>query len=323
MPATILDDVIVPEVFLPYVIQRTMELSALFQSGIVAQVPELSVPSGGSEIQMPYWEDLAGDDQVLDTETDLTVGKISAEQDTATVLGRALVYGAADLAGALAGDDPMAAIGDLVAAKWGRRWQQVVINVLNGAMGASSMSGNVFDITALSGGAAVIDGESMVDAGGSLGDAETQLTAIAVHSATERVLRKQGLIDYLPDEEGKPTIAVYQGKRVVVDDGMPVGSGGTAGEYTSFMFGAGAIGYGEGTPKVPVETERNGLVNGGEEYLIQRRHVVLHPRGIAWGGTPAKNTASNAELATTTNWTRKWENKAIRIVAFKHRLAAA
>lgn len=319
--STKLEDVIVPEHFLPYVLRRTMELSALFQSGIVAPVPDLTVPNGGSLIQMPYWEDLAGDDQVLDTNTDLTVGKIEAEQDAAVVLGRALVYGATDLSGALAGDDPMGAIGDLVAAKWNRRMQQVLINVLNGATNSTLMAGNVFDISALVGNAAVIDGESMVDAGGALGDAESQLTAVAMHSATERVLRKQGLIDYLPDDEGKPTIVMYQGKRVVIDDGMPVSSG----VYTTYMFGPGAVGYGEGSPKVPVETSREALKNGGEEYLIQRRHFVLHPRGIRW--TPDqpidKDTPSNAELADDANWTRAWENKAIRIVAFKHRLIAA
>ena len=39
---TRITDVIVPEVFNPYVIQRTMEKSELFQSGIVAEVAELS-----------------------------------------------------------------------------------------------------------------------------------------------------------------------------------------------------------------------------------------------------------------------------------------
>lgn len=37
MPGTTLQDVIVPELFNPYVINRTMELSALFQCGIINQ----------------------------------------------------------------------------------------------------------------------------------------------------------------------------------------------------------------------------------------------------------------------------------------------
>ena len=43
MAGTTLSDVIVPELFNPYVINRTMELSALFQSGIVAHTPHFDL----------------------------------------------------------------------------------------------------------------------------------------------------------------------------------------------------------------------------------------------------------------------------------------
>jgi hypothetical protein len=322
MAATILSDVIVPEIYRPYVIERTAELSDFWQSGIVAPVAELSIGEGGSEVQMPFWQDLVGDDQVLDTGTNLSVGAITGEKDVAVVNARALVYGAKDLVGALAGDDPLSAIGDLMAAKWARRFQAMLIATLNGSMGALAAESpvvNTLDISALSGDAAVVDAESFIDAGGQLGDAEGKLTAIAVHSATLRKLRKLDLIDFMLDSEAKPTIPVYQGKRVIVDDGMPHSNG----VYTTYMFGAGAIGYAEGDPKVPVETERNALVGGGEEYLVERRHVVLHPRGIKWKGTPAKDTPSNTELANAANWERVYENKNVRIVRFLHRLTAA
>ncbi|MCA2013511.1 major capsid protein [Cereibacter sphaeroides] len=324
MAVTKLEDVIVPEVFASYIIERTAELSAFWQSGIVSEVAELDLPSGGGTVNMPFWQDLTGEDQVLDTSTDLTVAKIEASKDVAVMNARALVYGATDLATALAGDDPMGAAGDLIAGKWARRMQAALVSTLNGSMGALAAEGtpiNSLDISALTGAAAVVDGESMIDAGGMLGDAESGLTAVAMHSATERLFRKQGLIDYLPDDEGKPTIAVYMGRRVIVDDGMPV----TAGVYTTYLFGPGAVGYGEGSVKVPVETQRAALTNGGEEYLVNRRHFVLHPRGVRWSpdtGVPAKDTPSNAELANADNWARVYEPKNIRIVAFKHRLVA-
>lgn len=320
MAATVLADVIVPEVFHPYMIERTAELSALWESGIVAPVADLAVPDGGQRVPMPFWQDLLGDDQILSTDTDLTVGNVTSEKDVAVVNGRALPYGAKDLAGALAGDDPMDAIATLLGSKWARQMQKVVVSGLTGAMGALAAEGtpkNVFDISGLSGAAAVIESEALIDAGGMLGDAEGKLTSMAMHSATERKLRKLDLIDYLVDSEGKPTIATYQGKRVIVDDGMPVSSG----VYTTYLFGPGAIGYGEGTPKVPVETDRNALVGGGEDILVSRRHFILHPRGIAFTGTFAKDTPTNAELATAAKWTRVYEPKNIRIVQFKHKLA--
>ena len=128
--------------------------------------------------------------------------------------------------------------------------------------------------------------------------------------------RKQNLIDFQLDSNNQE-IAFYQGKRIIVDDKMPV----SAGVYTDYFFGQGAIGYNEGTPKVPSEVERNGLVGGGEEYLISRRHYVMHPRGVKWIGSPAADTPTNAELATAGNWSRVYDQKNIRIVAFKHKNA--
>ena len=64
---TRIQDVVVPEVFNPYVIQRTAELSKLVRSGIVVPNPELDklALAGGKLINMPYWDDLNGDDEVL------------------------------------------------------------------------------------------------------------------------------------------------------------------------------------------------------------------------------------------------------------------
>jgi len=326
MAATLLSDVIIPEVFTPYMIERTAELSRFFTSGLVAPVSELGLNNteGGGTVNMPFWQDLTGDDQVLDDGTDLTVTNISAEKDVAVLNGRALVYGSKDLVAALAGDDPMAAIADLMAAKWDRQFQKILLAVIGGAMSslaAESPAVNTLDISGLSGAAAVFDGEAFIDALGTLGDAEQNISAVAVHSATHRLMKKLNLIDYLLDSEGMATIPSYQGKLLLIDDGLPY-SGGIADTY---LFGQGAIGYAEGTPKVPTETERNALVGGGEEYLVSRRHFVMHPRGIAWtpvsGGVPAKTFPSNAELAAAGNWTRKYESKNIRIVRFRHKLA--
>lgn len=320
MASTKLSDVIVPEIFDPYVIERTAELSAFFSSGIVRPVTDINVGEGGSTVKMPFWHDLVGEDQVLSTDEDLTVSNITAGKDVAVVNGRALVYGSRDLAGALAGSDPMQAIGDLVADKWARRMQVALISTLNGAMGslaAETSPVNTLDISALTDGAANFDAESFIDALGTLGDAESRISGVAVHSATYRAMKKQGLIEFIPDILGEITIPTYQGKRVIVDDGMPV----VDGVYTTYLFGEGAIGWAEGTPKVASEIERNALVGGGEEYLVSRRHLVLHPRGIGWQATSiAKDTPSNAELATAGNWKRMYEPKNIRIVRFVHKV---
>ena len=315
---TKIEDVIVPEVFNKYVIERTAELSALYQSGIVSHNPELDAlaSAGGKLINMPFWADLTGEDEVLSDTNPLETDKITANQDQAVLLMRGKAWKANDLAKALSGDDPMRAIGDLVAAYWARRQQVTLLSILKGVFGGTStkMAGNSLDISAETGNDAAFTGETFINASYKLGDAEEKLTALAVHSSVYANLRKQNLIEFLLASDNTK-IPTYMGKRVIVDDGMPLDGD----VFTSYIFGEGAIGLGNGAAPVPTETDRDALA--GDDILINRQHFLLHPRGVKFTNkSVAGSSPTNAELATASNWERVYEPKNIRIVQFKHKL---
>lgn len=317
-------DVIVPEVFNPYFREMTTRVNTFFTSGIVAEVPEVSLgDQGGTQVQMPFWQALGEDAQLLDDTTDLVIKKITSAQDTAVLHARALVYGASDLSAALAGDDPMEAIGAGVGENWSFVFNRQLIYTLKGAFGAllaESPDVNVLDITGLSGTAAYIDGASFIDTAQLLGDHKDRIVGVLMHSAVEAHLAKNNLIETIRDSEGQIVMKTFMGKQVIVDDAnTPTGL-----NYETYLFGPGAIGYAEGSPKVPSEAARNPLSGGGQEYLVTRRHYVLHPRGIRWtpaSGVPAATTPSNAELATAGNWTRVYESKNIRMVRLTHKIS--
>lgn len=316
--STKIADVIVPEVFNDYVIQRTAELSEIQAAGIIENNPELDrlASAGGKLINMPFWNDLTGDDEVLSDAAPLSVNAIGSDQDIAVLLMRGKAWGVNDLAKALSGDDPMAAIGDLVAAYWARRRQATLFSTLEGVFAAASMAGNVHDISA-----EVTDnfftGASFIDATTKLGDAKSKLTALGVHSLTYAEMQKQNLIEYIPDSNGVVRIPTYMGHRVIVDDGCPYDSG--TGVFGTYIFGQGAFGLGNGAAPVPTETDRDSL--GGEDILINRQHFVLHPRGVAFqSASVAGSSPTNAELEAAANWNRVYENKNIRIVKFIHKL---
>lgn len=319
---TKISDVIVPEIFTPYVIEKTAEKSRILTSGIAIANPKLNelVTAGGITMNMPYWKDLTGDDEVLSDQNPLTPGKINADKDIAALLLRGKAWGANELAGALAGDDPMEAIADRVADYWARQEQKILVSVLTGIFAAASMSNHILDKST-----EVISGNMVLDAKQLLGDSADQLQAIMMHSAVYTELQKQNLIQYTTTSDGKITIPTYLTYQVIVDDGMPVqtvGEGANAYKvYTTYLFAKGSIGRGEGTPVslTPTETDRDSLA--GEDILINRRALVLHAMGVKWVGQPAGVTPSNAELATGTNWVRVYEDKNIGLVALKHKIA--
>ena len=317
MAVTKIADVIVPEIFTPYVIEKTAEKSAILNSGIAVANPKLNelVTAGGLTMNMPFWQDLAGDDEVLSDQSPLTPGKIGADKDIACLLMRGKAWGANELAGALAGDDPMAAIADRVSDYWARREQKVLVSVLTGVFASTEMKDHLLDKSTEK-----ISGSMVLDAKQLLGDNAETLQAIMMHSAVYTELQKQNLIEYTTTKGPSGSeimIPTYLTYNVVVDDGMPK----EGDVYTTYLFARGSIGRGEGTPVslTPTETDRDSLA--GEDYLINRRAFVIHPMGIKWIGEAAGVTQTTAELATGTNWKRVYEPKNIGMVAIKHKIA--
>lgn len=334
MPGTTLQDVIVPELFNPYVINRTMELSALIQCGIIVNNSEFDqLASEAAPLHnMPFFEDLTGESEQVIEGADLEDNKIASNKDVSATIRRAKMWSATDLSAALAGTDPMAAIGTLVARFWERDMQKELIAILAGVFGTvpagsggtppaeTRLDSNLLDISGKSGAAANWSASAFIDAEQKLGDAKAQLTGICMHSMTEAYLKKQNLIETV-QPSSDAAFGLYQGKRVIVDDGCPV-SGGV---YTTYLFGNGAVALGNGNPAgfVPTETDRAKRKGSGVDYLINRKTMIMHPRGVAFTNASVAKTEgpSRLELANPTNWKPVYEPKQIRVVAFKHKLA--
>lgn len=334
MPVTKLSDVIVPSLFNPYVVRRTAELSALIQCGIITTDAEFDRLAGQAAptVNMPFFADLTGESEQIIEDADLEANKIESKKDVAAIIRRAKMWAGTDLAAALAGSDPMAAIASLVAGFWARDMQKELIAVLNGIFGTFTPSGgaattplssNLLDITGQTGNASKWTASAFIDAQQLLGDAQAQLTAIAMHSATWSALKKQNLIT-----TEHPSVDVsfdtYQGKRVVIDDGCPVDGTGASAAFTSYLFGQGAIALGNGSPVgfVPTEIDRDKKKGSGVDYLINRKTMILHPRGVKFTNANVAKTEgpSRAELKDASNWEPVYEPKQIRIVAFKHKI---
>jgi hypothetical protein len=334
MAKTAVADIIIPTEFEKYAIERTAELSAFGECGIVESAPEFDAlaAGGGREVKMPFWKDLTATRQLLSDAGTLAVNKISSDQDIARIHNDAQVWSVNHLAKVISGDDPMGAIVDLVGGYWARTDEGLIVSCLKGMFGAASMAGNLLSIKSetIAGQSAAtrLNGATFVDATQKLGDRGDRLTAVAMHSATEAALRKLDLIDFVPDSEGKMTIKTFQGRRVIVDDNLPVRAGATDGQvYTSYLFGPGA--FGRGSAPLDGEPLQGGFGTEGVEIarvaldsdtvLINRRRYILHPRGVKFtSASVAGDSPTNAELETAANWVRVWENKNVRIVAIEH-----
>ena len=334
MAKTAVADIIVPTEFERYAIERTAELSRFGESGIVEMAPEFDelAQGGGREVKMPFWKDLSAPRQILSDSGSLSVNKITSDQDIARIHNDAQVWSVNHLAKVISGDDPMQAIVDLVAGYWSRTDEALIISCLKGIFASASMTDNLLAIhsesIAVQKPSNKLNGATFVDACAKLGDAADVLTAVAMHSATEAYLRKLDLIDFIPESEGKAMLRVFQGRRVIVDDSLPVRAGLTDGQvYTTFLFGRGA--FAKGVAPLDGAPLQGGFGTEGVELarvpldsdivLINRRRYILHPRGVKFtSAAVAGDSPRNVELVNGTNWSRVWESKNVRIVAVTH-----
>lgn len=328
MATTRLSDIIDVVVFqdLPQV--DGPEKTAFFDSGIVTRNALLdSLASGpGKLAELPFWNDLDGSVEVNYSNDNpasiATPQKIAQGEQIARKAFVNQGWQAADLASELAmGGTAMEAIRAKTDRYFARQWQRRLIAATNGLL-ADNVAANSGDMVvnvasqSIAGQSATtrFNRDAFTEAAFTMGDAKSGLTAIAVHSAVHKQMVKNDDIVYIPDSQGQLTIPTYMGLRVIVDDGMTVTAGTTDGFiYTSVLFGAGAFGYGVGSPEVPVEIEREAAQGngGGIETLWMRNTWILHPFGFQQTGTPAGESYTNAELAGAGAWSRVLDRKLI------------
>jgi hypothetical protein len=339
-PMTQISDLIVPEVFTGYVQQLTERKSRIIQSGVAARSPILDafLAGAGLTINVPSLNDLDDDADNVSTDDvsdviaadfgagtpavrlDSTPFKVGTSQEVATRLSRNGSWASADLAAALAGEDPLDMIAQRVSNYWTKRLQTAFIATWNGVI-KDNTANDAGDYTNDISGAAYVAGvtdfsaEALIDTAQTMGDSSDQLSAIFVHSLVKARMMKNNLIDFIPDSRGETMIATFLGYEVITDDSMPA----TGSVYDTWMFAGGATQLGTGSPKVPTAVKRyeeagNG---GGNEVLFNRVEWSIHPTGHAYTGTcpsggPGNGTGAN-QLNAAASWNRVYpERKQIK-----------
>ena len=312
-------DVIVPTQFTQYIVNNTMERTALYQSGVAVKNAAMQeqLIAGAESFSVPFWKDLASDEAniVNDDPAILAVPrKLSSGKQVVRKSFLHSSWAAMNLASELSGSDPLARIQDRTVNYWDRQMQRRMIASLQGiqADNVANDAGDMqLDISALAGALAKFSASAVIDCAATLGDGLEGLTAIGMHSAVFTYAMKNDLIATVPQSEGK-FIKTFRGLAVIVDDGLPVATG----NYTTVLFGPGAVGYGASEPRIAAGTEIENAPSagngGGQQTLHSRMNMAIHPLGFCWKEVAvAGKSPTMAELRTATNWDRVSERKSI------------
>ncbi len=330
--ATLRSDIIIPEVFTPYVLEATTQRDAFLASGVVQPMAELNASeNGGDFVNVPFFTaNLSGDFERLTDSSSLTPGKITADKQVGVVLHRGRAFESRDLAALAAGSDPMAAIGNKIADYIANQRQKDLLSCLAGVFGAVDDNASSAFIGLTVDGASgdtptVLGPRQIVEAKAILGDQGEKLTAIAMHPKVYYDLMERRAIDMIYDNTGAPDtsadsgstapafgsvqVPTFMGLRVIVSADVQTTGTGSSTEYASYLFTQGAVGSGE---QLGLQTETDRDILAKSDAMSIDLHYVYHPIGSKFSTSVANPT--RAQLETVGNWTKVYETNNIGIV---------
>ena len=330
--ATLRSDIIIPEVFTPYVIEQTTQRDAFLASGVVQPMAELNASeNGGDFVQVPHFKaNLSGDFERLTDSSSLTPGKITADKQVAAVLHRGRAFESRDLAALAAGSDPMAAIGSKIADYIANQRQKDLLSCLGGVFGAVDDNASSAFIGLTVDGASgdtptLLGPRQIVEAKSLLGDQGEKLTAICMHPKVYYDLMERRAIDMIYDNTGAPDtsadsgstapafgsvqVPTFMGLRVIVSADVQTANSGASTEYATYLFTQGAVGSGE---QLGLQTETDRDILAKSDAMSIDLHYVYHPIGSKFSTSVSNPT--RAQLETVGNWTKVYETNNIGIV---------
>ena len=340
--AVVRNDVIIPEIFTPYLIEASTVRNSFLTSGVVTALDALDAAEGGDKITIPNWKaDLSGDAERLTDSTSLTPSKITADKQVGVVLHRGKAWESRDLARLAAGSDPMGAIGAKVADYIANEQQKDMIATLKGVFGAlgSSNAGAAFaDLTvdASGSGETTLGPRQIAAAEVILNEDADRLGAIVLHPKVYADLKERKAIDFVTADDARVTkgtnsagsltalnafggsvasayaasmtVPFYMGMRVIRSKDVPTDGSGSSTKYACYVMAPGAVGTGQ---QAALRSEVDRDILAKSDAMSVDWHNVYHPLGARYKGPVNPETS---DLATAGNWEKVFETENIGIV---------
>lgn len=326
MPATVISDLWTPQIWIPAADEAARALPALITSGAVAQSSLFdSVASGGGTIaNLPFFRDLTDTAEGVQVQgTAPTINNLSSGTNLAPILNREIAFGVEALAASVSGSDPVAGITRQLGTARQKRMQTTLLNILRGLFnfaGAPAASAalsavrfEAFSETGANPAAGLlIDSTKFNNAAALMGELQANLMngAIWMHPLIRASLLNADANSFERSSRMGFMLETYKGIPVYVSNAL-VRAGGTSGVvYDTYILAPGVVGWGMKPQTTGIDAsslqyyERPDI---NQAQIFDRTRALIHINGTAFTGSPSGQSATNAELATGSNWSLRFQ----------------
>lgn len=326
MAVTQIADIYVPAVVAPLVNDRFLLKSAIIRSGAVTQDALIaSNIAKGHAFEVPFRKEISSHTANVSSDDPAVIAaaqKLDYGFTRVAPLNRNGRWGAADLARIVAGDDPLAAVGNQLGDFWAKEVQGSFLSMLTGIFAdniANDASDMFFDVSIATGtvsSANKASRDAFIEAKATAGDRRQDFSLCFMHSSVAKYLEKTDTTSFEKPSAAMPFKA-YNGMIVIEDDSIAITGATGYKASTIYCVAAGAIGYdfsSQGLIAEESEREAAGGNGGGVEYIYSRRRYAFAPNGISFLSI---TNPTDAQLATAANWDRKVGRKNVGLAALK------
>lgn len=325
-----------PDVFTDYIQEVDPVHTSIINSGVLRVSPDISavLTDKNNVFTVPNYAPLSGEAENYDGNTDNIPADVPSSKQTGMAFRRMAAWKDQDFTRELTGADPLGDVARKVAYYQQKNNQKDLLAVVDGALGASGMGTHVKDISAsisTSKGSHTtatvtaencLSGNTFLDAAQeALGDNFDDLTMVAMHSRVYTNLLKLQLVNNIATTPGAYSRGVQFGLLlnkylVMVDDSLTTNTtddGPTT--YNTYLLGEGAIATARNVRiDHPNYVDYDPVSKGGVNKLYSKWGMALHPLGMSIDATKiANNSPTRKELGTSTNWTKVWNAKNIKL----------
>jgi len=312
---TSISDLYVPSVWISGVRELMNTFPSLLSSSACKrdQLLDTLATGPGSYVTVPHFKDVTDtDDEIQVESTAPETHKITQGTQVAPILNRVTPFDSTALADQVSGSDPVRAILEQLTEMRAKQRQKTMVSILRGLFGTaiSANSYNRFvESIAAQTGTHLISADHILDAATIVGERMNSLRGCAIfaHSTIINALRKQDENSFVPASvNGNLTLDHYKGCPIICSDSL-VRAGTTDGfVYDTYLLGKASIGWGEKPQSSTIGDVAHLVLDGdaakNNVQVYDRTRFIMHIAGTRWKGTPAGQSATNAELAVAANW---------------------
>jgi hypothetical protein len=318
---TSIADLWVPDVWIDAIVEKSNTFPSLLNSGVMVRSDLFNqIASGpGETATVPVWLDFTDqNDEVQVEDTGPTAQKIATAKQTATILNRVTYNPATALSAAVSGEDPVGYITGRLAERRLKQRQKTLLKILDalfnvGGPLATLSDKNFVEVVGNQTSAHMIDAAMIINATAALGERENDLVggAMLVHPAILAALRVQDENNFERTSEGPFSITRYKGIPIYTSNAL-VRAGTTSGSvYRTYLCAANSFAYGE-KPQLGDVIDVAALQFDVDKHknnwgIYDRTRFLIHPNGTKFVGSPAGQSASDAELGTAASWQKVFQ----------------